>query len=106
MKKIIFDFIKPISCESSNLCSDLIVDKLELAFSCKLKAIIPNDTVNGSVSIYHKNGEHEIHIEFYNEDRNPEIELSPTGQKLGFRKSTLKKLLTIPTKEQVGQKLL
>ena len=46
-------------------CSNIIVDKLELEFSCKLRAENPSDTVNGSVTILHEDSKHIIDIVFY-----------------------------------------
>jgi len=68
-------------------CSNIIVDKLELEFSCKLRAENPSDTVNGSVTILHEDSKHIIDIVFYDKDESANIE----------RLTTFKKLKKIPS---------
>ena len=82
---------KKKSCSDSRKCSDNILNELEEEFSCKLMARTNNDIVNGSVSILHTPNNHDIRIEFYDKNEEPNSE----------HKTTLKKLGKIPTESEI-----
>ena len=84
---------KKISCVSSEECSDTIREKIENEFSCKLMAIDKNDTVHGSVSILHEKNNHNIIIEFYEQNETRE------------NQPTLKKLSKIPSETEIKKVL-
>jgi len=71
-------------------CSNIIVNKLQLKFSCKLRADKKTDTVNGYVTIDHTPNNHIIEIHFYETDE------SPNKKHL----TTMKKLSLIPSIKQ------
>jgi len=62
-----YNLIKNTSCDDPKLCSHNIMEKLESKLNCKLHADKKNDTVNGSISIYHTQP-HQIIIEFYDKN--------------------------------------
>jgi len=74
----------------SELCCDLLLQKLEKKFNAKLHADNPTDTVNGSLSVYHKSNDHVISIEFYEKNK-----ASNSGHG-----ATLHKLANIPSEKQ------
>jgi len=79
--------IKNITCSDSLVCADAIRLKLETS-QLKLHADKKTDIVNGSITIRHIKNSHEIIIEIYDEDEQPN-----TGHS-----STLKKPTKMPTK--------
>ena len=80
---------KKVSCVSCQDCADMIREKIEKKFSCKLMAVNKNDTVHGSVSILHEKDNHRIIIEFY--------EKNETRDNL----PTLEKFSKIPTESEI-----
>jgi len=61
-----------ITCTDPLQCSDNICDKIEDNFiGLKLRADKPSDTVNGSLTINHKQKKHKITLVFYDTDENP-----------------------------------
>ena len=84
-------------CSDSDVkaCSDHILEILENEFSCKLMARTREDSVHGSVSILHRDNDHDIRINFYDKTEQP----NP------MHSTTLTKLDKIPTAKQI-EKLL
>jgi len=66
--------IKKISCDDPTKCGNTILQKLETEFNAKLHATDETDTVDGSLSIYHKPNDHQITIVFYDKDEKPNME--------------------------------
>jgi len=83
-----YNYKKNIVCTDNIKCSDEIVGKLENP-NLKLHANTETDNVNGSVTIHHKQNDHEITIEIY------DIDQLPNNEHL----STLKRPIVIPTKQ-------
>jgi len=88
---MIYKFVKNISCTKSIICALTIQNKLENP-NLKLHADNETDTVNGSITIRHIQGAHEIIIEIYDNDQSPNTD----------HKSTFKKPVPIPTKNQIN----
>jgi len=82
-------FNKKINCTDSTECSNVLREKIEKEFSCKLIADNVNDTVNGGISILHDFNDHKIAVNFYEKDE--------TRNNL----PTLKKLSKIPTESEI-----
>jgi len=85
-----YDFNKDVVCTDSLVCSDKIVAGLEFKTGFKLHARTPTDSgVEGSVSIHHKQNDHEIHIELYKENQ-----------------GRLKEVLNIPSTDNMNNLLI
>ncbi len=85
---------KNIICNDSLKCSDIIVTKLESS-NMQLHAQSPQARVNGSVTIYHKQNDHTIIVEYYDKDENPN----------SYHNTIFKKPQKIPTLSEVKSKL-
>tara|TARA_R100000963_G_C4604025_1_gene76722 strand:+ start:335 stop:616 length:282 start_codon:yes stop_codon:yes gene_type:complete len=72
-------------------CSDIIVNKLQQKFNCKLIAEKKTDTVHGYVTIDHTPNNHIIDIYFYDTDESANFK----------HLTTLKKLGSIPTENEI-----
>ena len=86
--------IKKMKCQPGKRfseCSDIIVNKLQNEYSCKLRAENKTDTVHGAVSIVHTDNNHIINIVFYDKDESSNDE----------HLTTLKKLGKIPTETEI-----
>ena len=92
---MIHQFKKNKTCSNPIECSDNIITELENKFTCKLKALNKKDSVHGSVSILHTPNNHDIRIEFYDNDQKPNAEHETTLKKLGKipSQSEIKKII-------------
>ena len=81
---------KNISCDESELCSDIFINKLEKKFMCCLKSVSDADSPHGSISIYH-GFPHIIRVVFYEYV----TKLNP------MNKGGIQKLNNIPSKSEV-----
>jgi hypothetical protein len=90
-----YNLIKNTSCDNPILCSHNIMEKLESKLNCKLHADKKNDIVNGSLSIYHSNLEHQITIDFYDKNEEPNSKHATKFNKLSKipTESDIKKII-------------
>lgn len=80
---MIHQFKKNKTCSDSTECHSNILNALEKEFTCKLKALNKEDSVHGSVSVLHTPNNHDIRIEFYDKNQQPNSEHQSTLTKLG-----------------------
>ena len=87
--------IKNMTCADVKTCSNDIITKLEDEFNCKLYARDEKDIVNGYVSILHEPNKHNIIIEFYDKNENPNTHHLTTFKKLSTspKESEIKKII-------------
>lgn len=82
-----YDYQKDVVCTDSLICSNRIVKGLENKTGLKLHAKTNTEIgIEGSVTIYHIQRNHHIHIELYQEtlDRLKDVENPPTIQELNL----------------------
>ena len=72
------------------ICHHDILLKLETKFNCVLHAEEETDIVNGAVSIIHKQGEHKIRVDFYDNEKPNRM-----------HQTNFKKLKKIPTESEI-----
>jgi len=92
---------KKITCSDSRECSKIIISKLKKTYpDLILQSINENDSVNGHVSISHKQNKHVIWLFIYDKDGKHESE--DNLKDVVINNSTVKKYLKIfPTKSQI-----
>lgn len=82
---------KKLSCDKCVECSDILREKIENKFNCKLMANNEKDTVHGYITIFHEKNNHIITVEFYDQDK--------TRNNL----ATFKKLSKIPSESEIKE---
>ena len=87
-----------ITCIDCLECSANICKKIEDNFiGLKVRADKPSDTVNGSVTINHKQKKHKITLVFYDQNENPTKEHKSTLKKYSkineINENSIKKVL-------------
>jgi hypothetical protein len=88
-------FTHNITCENSEKCSDIIVDKLEKKFNCCLKSVNDVDSIHGGVVIIH-GSPHQITVIFYEDIKNLKSSV----------KHRLKKLEHIPPAHEIQSTIM
>ncbi len=92
-----------ITCKDGDNCSKTIIDRLELNLGIRLQARNETDTINGHVSISHKQRAHKVWVFVYDSDNIHESDRK--GRLFTQPNIRCKRASNFPTRQLIDQNL-